>query len=80
MTIHLVIGLLCRSRLAEAGSETERQALLGVDVETRRKAIKADKLSQLKEEYRKDSWPTNTQYGWVWVEDGTEPTVPVGNA
>ncbi len=54
--------------------------LLGVDVEAKRKAIKADRLSQLREEYRRDPAPSNTQYGWVWVEDGREPTVPVGEA
>jgi predicted TIM-barrel fold metal-dependent hydrolase len=52
--------------------------LFGIDPKAARKAIKADKLSQLREEYRNDPWPTNTQYGWVWVEDGKEPTVPVG--
>lgn len=52
--------------------------LFGVDVEAKRKAIKADRLSRLREEYRQDPAPSNTQYGWVWVEDGREPTVPVG--
>jgi predicted TIM-barrel fold metal-dependent hydrolase len=52
--------------------------LFGVDVEAKRKAIKADRLSRLRDEYRQDPAPTNTQYGWVWVEDGREPTVPVG--
>lgn len=52
--------------------------LFGVDVKEQRKAIKADKLSQLREEYRKNPTPANTQYGWIWVEDGREPTVPVG--
>jgi uncharacterized protein len=52
--------------------------LFGVDVEAKRKAIKADRLSQLREEYRRDPSPSNTQYGWVWLEDGREPTVPVG--
>jgi predicted TIM-barrel fold metal-dependent hydrolase len=52
--------------------------LFGVDVEAKRKAIKADGLSRLREEYRRDPSPSNTQYGWVWVEDGREPTVPVG--
>jgi uncharacterized protein len=53
--------------------------LFGIDVKARRQAIKADKLTQLKEEYRKNPAPSNTQYGWVWQEDGTEPTVPVGS-
>ena len=52
--------------------------LFGIDVKAKRKAIKADKLSQLREEYKKDPSPSNTQYGWVWVDDGREPTVPVG--
>jgi predicted TIM-barrel fold metal-dependent hydrolase len=52
--------------------------LFGIDVKEKRKAIKADKLTRLKDEYRRDPSPSNTQYGWVWVEDGREPTVPVG--
>jgi len=52
--------------------------LFGIDPAERRKAIKADKLTMLREEYRKNPSPSNTQYGWVWVEDGREPTVPVG--
>ncbi|HKB36986.1 MAG TPA: amidohydrolase family protein [Gemmataceae bacterium] len=52
--------------------------LFGVDPKAKRAAIKADKLSRLREEYRKDPSPSNTQYGWVWVDDGREPTVPVG--
>jgi hypothetical protein len=48
-----------------------------VDVNARRKAIKADKLSSLRQEYRQNPSPSNTQYGWVWVGD-SEPTVPVG--
>jgi predicted TIM-barrel fold metal-dependent hydrolase len=54
--------------------------LFGIDVKAKRQAIKADKLSQLREEYRQHPSPSNTQYGWVWVEDGREPTVPVGDA
>jgi predicted TIM-barrel fold metal-dependent hydrolase len=52
--------------------------LFGVDVSAARKAIKADKLSRLRDEYRHDPAPSNTQYGWVWVGDGVAPTVPVG--
>ena len=52
--------------------------LLGIDPDEKRKAIRADKLSQLREEYRRDAAPSNTQYGWVWTDDGREPTVPVG--
>jgi predicted TIM-barrel fold metal-dependent hydrolase len=55
--------------------------LFGVDPKAKRQAIKADKLTQLREEYRQHPNPSNTQYGWVWVdEDGKEPTVPVGNS
>ncbi|OAI51344.1 hypothetical protein AYO44_00610 [Planctomycetaceae bacterium SCGC AG-212-F19] len=53
--------------------------LFGIDPKAKRAAIKADKLSQLREEYRQAPTPSNTQYGWVWVDDGREPTVPVGN-
>jgi hypothetical protein len=52
--------------------------LWGIDVQAQRSAIKADKLSQLRQEYQHDPAPSNTQYGWVWVDDGREPTVPVG--
>jgi predicted TIM-barrel fold metal-dependent hydrolase len=52
--------------------------LFGVDPTERRKAIKVDKLTELREEYRRNPAPSNTQYGWVWVDDGREPTVPVG--
>jgi hypothetical protein len=52
--------------------------LFGVNPTERRQAIKTDKLTRLREEYRRDPAPSNTQYGWVWVDDGREPTVPVG--
>lgn len=52
--------------------------VFGVDVAESRKAIKTDKLTLLREEYRKDPWPSNTQFGWVWVGDEV-PVVPVGN-
>jgi predicted TIM-barrel fold metal-dependent hydrolase len=51
--------------------------LFGIDPKTAFKAIKTDKLSSLREEYRKNPAPSNTQYGWVWVGEG-EPTTPVG--
>jgi predicted TIM-barrel fold metal-dependent hydrolase len=54
--------------------------VFGVDPQAARKAIKTDKLTQLREEYRRDPAPSNTQYGWVWVDDGREPTVPVGGS
>jgi predicted TIM-barrel fold metal-dependent hydrolase len=53
--------------------------LFGVDVKAKRQAIKADKLTQLRDEYRQHPTPSNTQYGWVWVGDEGEPTVPVGS-
>lgn len=52
--------------------------VFGVDVADSRKAIKTDKLTRLRDEYRKDPWPSNTQFGWVWVGDET-PVVPVGS-
>jgi hypothetical protein len=52
--------------------------LFGVDPAEKRKAIKADKLTSLREEYRRDPAPSNTQYGWVWVGEG-EPSAPVGS-
>jgi uncharacterized protein len=52
--------------------------VFGVDVKAQRKAIKADKLTQLREDYRKNPAPSNTQYGWVWDDDSKQPTIPVG--
>jgi predicted TIM-barrel fold metal-dependent hydrolase len=52
--------------------------LFGIDPKAKRKAIKADKLTKLREEYRRQPAPSNTQYGWVWVGDRKKPTVPVG--
>lgn len=51
--------------------------LFNLDPKAKRKAIKADKLTQLREEYKHEATPSNTQYGWVWTGEG-EPTVPVG--
>jgi uncharacterized protein len=51
--------------------------LFGVDPKAKRQAIKADKLTQLRQEYRRNPTPSNTQYGWVWVGE-EEPTTPVG--
>jgi predicted TIM-barrel fold metal-dependent hydrolase len=51
--------------------------LFGIDPKAAWKAIKTDKLTSLREEYRKDARPSNTQYGWVWVGE-SEPTAPVG--
>jgi predicted TIM-barrel fold metal-dependent hydrolase len=53
--------------------------VFNVDVKARRQAIRADRLTQIREEYRRNPMPSNTQYGWVWVDDkGRRPTVPVG--
>jgi hypothetical protein len=54
--------------------------VFGIDPAAKRAAIKTDKLTQLRQDYRKNPSPSNTQYGWIWVEDGNEPTVPVGQA
>jgi predicted TIM-barrel fold metal-dependent hydrolase len=53
--------------------------LFGIDPKKAWKAIKTDKLTQLREEYRQRPAPSNTQYGWVWVGD-EPPTTPVGEA
>lgn len=52
--------------------------LFGIDPKAKRQAIKADKLSRIRDEYRLNPTPSNTQYGWVWVDDGREPTTPIG--
>jgi predicted TIM-barrel fold metal-dependent hydrolase len=55
--------------------------VFGVDVKAQRRAIRADRLTAARAEYqRRGTAPSNTQYGWVWVRDGGEPTVPVGEA
>jgi predicted TIM-barrel fold metal-dependent hydrolase len=51
--------------------------LFGIDPKKAWKAIKTDKLTQLRQEYRENPAPSNTQYGWVWVGD-EPPTAPVG--
>lgn len=38
-----------------------------IDVNAKRKAIKTDKLAELKQEYQENPQPSNTQFGWVWV-------------
>ncbi|HWE35197.1 MAG TPA: amidohydrolase family protein [Isosphaeraceae bacterium] len=53
--------------------------LFGIDPAAERKAIKADKLSLLRDGRRYDpATRSNAQYGWVWAGDDREPTVPVG--
>jgi predicted TIM-barrel fold metal-dependent hydrolase len=54
--------------------------LFGIDLKARRKAIKADRLTRVRQQYQQDPQPSNTQYGWVWVDDGREPTTPVGDS
>ena len=53
--------------------------LFGIDPKKAWKAIKTDKLTRLREEYRREPSPSNTEYGWVWVGED-EPTTPVGEA
>jgi predicted TIM-barrel fold metal-dependent hydrolase len=52
--------------------------LFGIDATAQRHAIQSDRLTQLREQYQRDPFPSNRQFGWVWTEDGNEPTVPVG--
>jgi predicted TIM-barrel fold metal-dependent hydrolase len=54
--------------------------LFNLDVKARRQAIKADKLTQYREDSRKNPQPSNTQYGWLWVGEGEPPPGPVGDA
>src|SRR5262249_31353135 len=44
--------------------------LYQVDVKAKRKAIQADKIAELKEEYLRSPRPSNTQFGWVWRTRG----------
>jgi hypothetical protein len=52
--------------------------LFGIDPSAKRQAIKADKLTLLRQEYRQNSVPSNTQYGLVWEGKGQDPTIPIG--
>jgi hypothetical protein len=52
--------------------------VFNIDIKAQRNAIKADKLTALREEFRRHPQPSNTQYGWVWTDVTREPTVPVG--
>ena len=38
-----------------------------IDVKAKRNAIKTDKIAEMREEYRQNPQPSNTQFGWVWV-------------
>jgi predicted TIM-barrel fold metal-dependent hydrolase len=52
--------------------------LFGIDVAAELKKIKTDKLAQIRDEFRRNPAPSNTQFGWVWTDEGQSPTVPVG--
>jgi len=54
--------------------------LFNLDPTAQRHAIRTARLTQLREEYQRDPFPSNRQCGWVWVEDGNDPTVPVGES
>jgi predicted TIM-barrel fold metal-dependent hydrolase len=41
--------------------------LYKIDVKAKRNAIKNDQIAALKEEYRENPQPSNTQFGWVWA-------------
>jgi predicted TIM-barrel fold metal-dependent hydrolase len=53
--------------------------LFNVDVKNQRQAIRADRLTRIRQEYRRDPFPSNTQFGWVWTGGRRRPTVPVGS-
>lgn len=44
--------------------------LYKIDVKAQRKAIKTDKIAEMREEYLESPRPSNTQFGWVWRERG----------
>lgn len=78
--------LIEKYRYPELTDQVKRQILglnaaklFGIDPTKAWKAIKTDKLSRIKEEYRRNPDPSNTQYGWVWVGDDP-PTTPVGES
>src|SRR5207253_5346791 len=50
--------------------------VFGINVKERRNAIKADKLTAMREEFRRNPQPSNTQYGWVWTDGRRRPAVP----
>jgi hypothetical protein len=51
--------------------------LFNVDVKARRNAIRADRLTSIRDEFRRNPFPSNTQYGWVWTDPRRKPTVPI---
>jgi hypothetical protein len=53
--------------------------ILGIDPAAARNAIKSDRLSTVRNKRRYDpASQSNTQYGWLWIDDGRDPTIPVG--
>jgi uncharacterized protein len=54
--------------------------LFGIDPAVELKRIRTDRLSLIRDEFRRNPRPSNTQFGWIWIEDGRAPTVPVGDA
>jgi uncharacterized protein len=75
-----------RYKYPDLTDEVKRQILglnaakiFNLDVKAKREAIKTDKLTQLREESRRDPHPSNTQYGWLWVGEGEPPAGPVGD-
>ncbi|WP_232056191.1 amidohydrolase family protein [Tuwongella immobilis] len=52
--------------------------LFQVDVNAARKAIVSDQLTKAKEEYQRNPEPSQTQYGWIWVDESKTPSIPVG--
>jgi hypothetical protein len=53
--------------------------LLGIDLKAKRAAIEHDRFSHLRRRYLLDPTPSQTQYGWVWVDDaGKDAELPIG--
>jgi predicted TIM-barrel fold metal-dependent hydrolase len=53
--------------------------LFNINVEEKRKALKIDKMTSIRENYRQGASPSNTQYGWVWTDGAKSPTLPIGS-
>jgi predicted TIM-barrel fold metal-dependent hydrolase len=55
--------------------------LFGIDVDSARQAIAGDRLTCLRQEYLNLPAPSQTQFGWVWIDEGGgDPTLPVGES
>lgn len=52
--------------------------LFNINVDEKRKALKIDKMTSIRENYRQGGSPSNTQYGWVWTDGAKSPTLPIG--